>query len=177
MLLESIKLALRTISRNVLRSILTLLGIVIGVAAVIALVTIGNGATSKVTSELSKLGSNMLIARPGAPTQGPPGGGEARTFSPRDVEAIRVLAGIRAMAPAANKGATVHYGGASMETTITGSEPGYFVVQDWNFSAGGPFTDSDMRSGTSKCVIGETVRKELFFNESPLGNVIRLGGL
>jgi putative ABC transport system permease protein len=177
MFFESVKLAFRTIRRNVLRSILTLLGIVIGVASVIALVTIGQGTTQKVTAELSKLGSNMLIARPGAPTQGPPGSGEARTFTTRDVDTLRSLANIKAIAPAANKGVTVVFEGASHETTVTGTEPDYFIVQDWDFSEGGAFSISDVRSGTAVCVIGETVRKELFSTVPPIGRVVRVAGM
>ena len=175
MIWESVKLAFRTIRRNVLRSILTLLGIVIGVAAVIALVTIGQGATDKITSELSKLGSNMLIARPGASTQGPPGGSDARTFTTRDVDALRALSGIRALSPSANKQATVHFNGASLDTTVTGAEAGYFTVQDWTFTDGGPFSDSDVRSGASICVIGETIRKDLFATQTAVGASIRIG--
>ncbi len=177
MLWETVKLALRTIRRNVLRSILTLLGIVIGVAAVIALVTIGQGATNKVASEMSKLGSNMLIARPGAPTQGPPGGSEARTFTSRDVDALRTLTNVKAIAPAANKGATAVFEGASIDTTVTGADPGYFIVQDWSFTSGGPFSDNDVRSATSVCVIGETVRRELFPATTPIGGVLRIGSM
>ncbi len=177
MIWESVKIALQTISRNKLRSVLTLLGIVIGVAAVIALVTIGRGATQKVTSDLSKLGSNMLIARPGAPTQGPPGGSEARTFTTRDVDGLRGISGVRALAPSANKGVTAIYDGASSDTTVTGTEPNFFTVQDWTFSQGGPFTDSDVRSGSAVCVIGETVRKDLFAGVDPVGKIIRLGAV
>jgi putative ABC transport system permease protein len=177
MLWESVKLALRTIRRNVLRTILTLLGIVIGVAAVIALVTIGQGATDKVTTDLAKLGSNMLIVRPGAPTQGPPGGSDARTFSERDVDSLRAIQGIRAMAPSSNKGMTVVFDGASTETTITGTEPGFFAVQDWSFTEGGPFSDSDMRSGAGVCVVGETIRKDLFTSASPIGSIVRIGSM
>jgi putative ABC transport system permease protein len=177
MIFESIKLAFRTISRNVLRSILTLLGIVIGVASVIALVTIGQGTTQKVTAELSKLGSNMLIARPGAPTQGPPGSGEARTFSERDVDSLRSLANVKAIAAAANKGVTAVFEGNSHDTTVTGTEPGYFTVQDWGFSAGGPFTESDLRSGAAVCVIGETVKRELFASVPPIGAIMRVSGM
>jgi putative ABC transport system permease protein len=177
MLWESVKIALLTIGRNKLRSVLTLLGIVIGVAAVIALVTIGRGATQKVTSDLSKLGSNMLMARPGAPTQGPPGGSEARSFTPQDVDALRAIAGVRALAPSANKGVTAVFDGASSDTTATGTEPGFFVVQDWTFTAGGPFTESDMRSGASVCVIGETVRRDLFSTLNPIGETVRLGSV
>jgi putative ABC transport system permease protein len=175
MLWESVKIALQTIGRNKLRSVLTLLGIVIGVAAVIALVTIGRGATSKVTSDLAKLGSNMLMARTGAPTQGPPGGSEARTFTPRDVDALRDIPGIRAMAASANKGVSAVYDGASSDTSATGTEPGFFDVQDWTFSAGGPFTEADVRSGAGVCVIGETIRKDLFFATDPIDKSLRIG--
>ncbi len=89
MLWEAIKLANQSVRRNALRSILTLLGIVIGVGAVIAMVTIGNGTTQKVTADLSKLGSNMLIARPERETFGPGGSGEVRSFKERDVSALR----------------------------------------------------------------------------------------
>ena len=89
MLWEAIKLANQSVRRNALRSILTLLGIVIGVGAVIAMVTIGNGTTQKVTADLSKLGSNMLIARPERETFGPGGSGEVRSFTERDVAALR----------------------------------------------------------------------------------------
>jgi putative ABC transport system permease protein len=175
MIWESVKLALRTIRRNVLRSILTLLGIVIGVAAVIALVTIGEGAKSRMTSELSKLGSNMLIARPGAPTPGPPTGSDARSFSERDVEALRNgLSGVRAMAASSTKQSKVVYGTASQDTTVTGTEPSYFETQDWVFTAGATFSESDARSGTAVCVIGATLVRELFQGENPLGRTIRV---
>lgn len=178
MIWESVKLALRTIRRNVLRSILTLLGIVIGVAAVVALVTIGEGAQSRMTSELSKLGSNMLIARPGAPTPGPPTGSDARSFTERDVDALRNgLSGVRAMAASSTKGAKVVYGTASQDTQVTGTEPSFFETQDWSFTAGGTFSDSDARSGTAVCVIGATLVRELFQGEDPMGRVIRVNSM
>jgi putative ABC transport system permease protein len=176
MIWESIKLALRTIRRNVLRSILTLLGIVIGVAAVIALVTIGQGARDKVASEMSKLGSNMLIARPGAPTPGPPSGSDARSFSERDVEALRNgLTDVRSMAASSTKQVKVIYGTASQDTTVVGTEPTYFTTQDWVFTSGGTFSDSDARSGTALCVIGATLVRELLQGEDPMGRIIRVG--
>ena len=140
MLWESVKLALRTIRRNVLRSILTLLGIVIGVGAVIALVTLGQGTTDKVRADMAKLGSNMLIARPGASTPGPPSGNESRSFTMRDVEALRVgLRNVRGVAPTSNKQEKVVYGTASLDVTVTGTEPDYFTVQDWTFIDGTSF--------------------------------------
>jgi putative ABC transport system permease protein len=174
---ESIKLALRTIRRNVLRSILTLLGIVIGVAAVIALVTLGQGATDKVKADLTKLGSNMLIARPGSGAPGPPSGNEPRTFSDRDVDALHSLTNVKAIAPSANKSVTLIYDASNLEVQVTGTEPGYFVAQDWSFTDGGPFNDTDMRSGAALCVIGSTVHRDLMQNRSAIGEVIRVGGI
>ena len=119
MLWESFKLALRSIRRNVLRSILTLLGVVIGVAAVIALVTIGNGATDKITADLTKLGSNMLIARPGGQSNGPPGGGDSRGFKEQDVDALRRgLRNVKAIAPSANKQVNIVFENSNSNTAM-----------------------------------------------------------
>ncbi len=176
MLWESVKLALRTVRRNVLRSILTLLGIVIGVGAVIALVTLGQGATDKVTADLSKLGSNMLIARPGAPQQGPPGGSDARGFTSRDAEALQSgLRGVRGVSPSANKQSKVVFGSNALDVSITGAEPVYFIVQDWTFTAGSSFSESDTRAGSNVCVIGETLRRDVFAGVDPIGQVLRVG--
>jgi putative ABC transport system permease protein len=176
MLWESVKLALRTIRRNVLRSILTLLGIVIGVAAVIALVTLGQGTTDKVSADMAKLGSNMLIARPGASAPGPPSGNDSRSFTMRDIEALRSgLRNVRGVAPTSNKQEKVVYGTASLDVTITGTEPDYFTVQDWTFVDGTSFSDTDTRSGTNVCVIGATLVKDMFGGGSAMGETIRVG--
>jgi putative ABC transport system permease protein len=178
MLWESVKLALRTIRRNVLRSFLTLLGIVIGVAAVIALVTLGQGTTDKVKADLSKLGSNMLIARPGASAPGPPSGTDSRSFTMRDIEALRSgLRNVRGVAPTSNKQEKVVYGTASLDVTITGTEPDYFTVQDWTFLSGSSFSESDSRSGTNICIVGATLVRDLFSGIEPLGEIIRVGNM
>ena len=178
MLWESVRLALRTVRRSALRSVLTLLGIVIGVGAVIALVTLGQGATDKVTSDLSKLGSNMLIARPGAPTPGPPSGNDSRSFSARDIEALRTgLRNVRGIAPSANKQAKIVVGSAAQDTTVTGTEPAYFTVQDWSFTSGGPFTESDTRGGANVCIIGATLVRELFGGADAVGQSIRVASM
>ncbi len=178
MLWESVKLALRTIRRNVLRSFLTLLGIVIGVGAVIALVTLGQGTTDKVKADLSKLGSNMLIARPGSSTPGPPSGNESRSFTMRDIEALRSgLRNVRGVAPSSNKQEKVVYGTASLDATITGTEPDYFTVQDWPLLTGNSFSESDSRSGTNVCVVGATLVKDLFAGVDPLGETMRVGSM
>lgn len=178
MLWEAFKLAARTIRRNVLRSILTLLGIVIGVAAVIALVHLGQGATDKVRADMAKLGSNMLIARPGASTPGPPSGSESRSFSVRDVEALRTgLRNVRGVAPTSTKQVKVVYGSVSIDASVVGTEIPYFTVQDWVFVEGGSFTESDMRSGTNVCVIGATLVKDMFGGIAPIGETVRVGDM
>jgi putative ABC transport system permease protein len=167
------------VRRNVLRSILTLLGIVIGVSAVIAMVTIGNGTTQKVTDDLSKLGSNMLVARPGRDTFGSGGSGaDVRSFTKRNVATLRSeLADVRGIAPTATRAARVVYGAENYDTTVTGTESDFFVVQDWTFESGRPFSDGDIRSASSVCIIGQTVKTVLFGQVDPLGLRVRLGGL
>ncbi len=179
MLWEAVKLAMQSVRRNVLRSILTLLGIVIGVAAVIAMVTIGNGTTQKVTADLSKLGSNMLIARPGQSNFGPGGGGsEARSFTERDVAVLRAsLADVRALAPASVKSAAVVYGSSNFDSSVTGTDAEFFVAQDWSFTAGRPFSDGEVRSGAAVCVIGASLSRELMGAADPTGKRIRAGAV
>jgi putative ABC transport system permease protein len=174
MLLEAIKLALQSIRRNALRSFLTVLGIVIGVGAVIAMVTIGNGTTAKVSADLAKLGSNLLFVSPG---QFGPGraSSDAKAFNARDVEAMRSqLGGVRAVAPVAQTSVTVIYGAESRNTVVTGTDNAYFVTQDWMLTAGRSFLDGEVRAGRAVCVIGETVRDELFGRADPIGHRIRL---
>ena len=176
MLWEAVKLALSSIRRNKLRSVLTLLGIVIGVAAVIAMVTLGSGASSKVRENLAKLGSNLLIARPGQSTFGPGGATDSRAFDERDVAALKSnLTGIRGVAPTAQKQAKAVFGALNYDTTVTGTHTDYFIVQDWVIADGRPFTDGEIRSGTSVCVIGDTITRELFAGQDPIGERLRLG--
>jgi putative ABC transport system permease protein len=178
MLWESFKLALRSIRRNVLRSILTLLGVVIGVAAVIALVTIGNGATDKITSDLTKLGSNMLIARPGGQNNGPPGSGDSRGFREQDVDALRRgLRNVKAIAPSASKQANIVFENGSSNTSITGTEADYFIAQDWSFSGGAAFSEADARAGNSVCVVGATIARDVLLGVDPMGQVLRVGAM
>jgi putative ABC transport system permease protein len=178
MLWESVKLALRTVRRNVLRSVLTLLGIVIGVAAVIALLTIGQGAQDRMASDMSKLGSNMLIARPGSPTPGPPQASGASGFTERDVEALHArLSNVRAMAAFSQRQSKAVLGTASMDVQVVGAEPSYFTTQDWTFASGTGFSDSEARSGATLCVIGATVVQTLFVQTPPLDSYVRIGNV
>jgi len=174
MLTETLKLALRAIQRNALRSFLTVLGIIIGVGAVIAMVTIGNGTTAKVTAEMAKLGTNLLFVRPG---QFGPGraSSEAKPFNIRDIEALRAdLSGVRAVSPRTRASATAVYGTQNRTTTVMGTDNSFFVTQDWGLKAGRQFLDSELRGGRAVCIIGETVRKELFGPEDFLGRNLRV---
>ena len=176
MLWEAIKLASTSIRRNALRSVLTLLGIVIGVGAVIAMVTIGTGASQKVQENLAKLGSNMLIVRAGQSTFGPGSNNDARAFEERDVAALKAnLSGVRGVAPSAQRNAKAVYGALNYGTTITGTTPDYFIVQDWTLREGRVFTEGEERSGTTVCVIGSTIVTELFGSIDPLGQRLRIG--
>jgi len=172
MFFETLKLALRAISRNMLRSFLTVLGVVIGVAAVIALVTIGNGTTAQVSAELSRLGTNMLFARPG---QFGPGRASSERFTVKDVDAIRdQVNGLRAAAPLNQTTATVIYGGQSHSTTVMGTTNDYFIAQDWDMAIGRTFDAAEER-GRPRCILGETVRSQLFGAANPNGQQIRVG--
>jgi putative ABC transport system permease protein len=174
MLLEAVKLALQAIRRNALRSFLTVLGIVIGVGAVIAMVTIGNGTTEKVRAELAKLGSNLLFMRPG---QFGPGRASAmaKPFNARDVEAIKgQLQGVRAIAPVAQQAATVVYGTENRVSVVIGTDNAYFMTQDWLLVAGRQFLEGEVRAGRPACIVGNTVREKLFGAASPLGETLRV---
>ena len=177
MLYETLKLALQAISRNAMRSFLTVLGIIIGVGAVIAMVTIGNGTTAKVNADLAKLGSNMLFVRPG---QFGPGraSAEAPSFDARDIEAIRTqVSGLKAVAPSSSSTATIVYGSESRNSQVNGSNGDFFIVRDWPIVEGRSFNAGELSGGRAVCVIGDTVRDELFGARSPLGDATRVGTL
>ena len=177
MFFETSKLALRAISRNLLRSFLTILGVVIGVAAVIAMVTVGNGTTAQVKSELSRLGTNMLFVRPG---QFGPGRAstEAKRFNDNDIEAIRnQISGIRAVAPVNRSSATVIYGGQNHSTSVVGTTNDYLISQDWTLALGREFQTAEDRGGQIGCIIGETVRQQLFGGSNPIGQAIRVSNI
>ena len=176
MFLSSLLLALRAIRRNLLRSFLTILGIVIGVGAVITMVTLGNGATRRVADQIGSLGSNLIIVRPGQQLGPMRDGSAAPRFKAADAEAITgQIGGIKGVAPVATRSSTVVYGANNWATNITGSTEGYFAVANWRLAAGRLFTEGEQRAGKAVCVIGETIRKQLFGRESALGNQVRVG--
>ncbi len=176
---ETVILAFREIRRNVLRSSLTILGIVIGVAAVITLVTLGSGATAQVAAEIGSLGSNLLQVRAGQGFRGPGGAsGAAKPFKEDDVKAIsQQISGIAAVAPNASSSAQVIAGNTNWSTSITGSTNDYLFVRAWTLAEGRSFTESEQKSGKAVCILGATVKKELFGNQDPLGSSVRFNGI
>ncbi|MDW6020660.1 ABC transporter permease [Mesorhizobium sp. BAC0120] len=177
MLVETVRLALLSVRRNVLRSFLTLLGIVIGVAAVIAMITIGNGTTEKVKSDISKLGSNLLVVRSGRPpVPGSEPSSVTRQLKDEDVAAlVKHLSGARAIAAASQKQVRVVFGTENITAGITGTDTGYFVARDWKVVSGREFSDSEVRNGAGVCLLGETVRQQFFGAGDPEGAAVRVG--
>ncbi len=174
MLWNTILLALREIRRNVMRSFLTILGIVIGVGAVITMVTIGGGATLQVQQQISSMGSNMLMVSPGK-RLGPGQSSGNVPFKEADAEAIsREVSSIAAVAPVSSQSTQAIFGNQNWTTQVTGSNNQYFYVTNRTIGAGRQFSESELRAGAAVCIVGETVRKKLFGGQDALGEKIRL---
>jgi len=175
MLGTTLILAFREIQRHLLRSFLTTLGIVIGVAAVITMVTLGNGATAAVKKQISSLGSNILSVRPGQRI-GPGSEGEAPPpFKNEDLDAIRdQIAGVRAVAGQAQTTATAVRNAQNWSTTVNGTTNDFLEAQQWMLASGRRFTDAEEQAGKSVCIIGNTVRANLFQGVDPIGQRFRV---
>lgn len=174
MLWNTIQLALREIKRNVMRSVLTILGIVIGVGAVITMVTIGGGATAQVKEQIASMGSNMLMVTPGK-RLGPGQSSSVPLFKLNDAEAItRDVGSVAAVAPVSSQSLQAVNGNQNWSTQVTGSDNQYFRVTNRSIRSGRPFSDGELRSGAAVCIVGETVQKKLFGGQDPLGGNIRL---
>jgi putative ABC transport system permease protein len=173
MIWNALLLALREIRRNALRSFLTILGIVIGVAAVIVMVTIGSGASVQITERVASLGSNLLIITPGQ-RLGMGQRSPAAAFSLDDVQAIAAESRrIAAVAPSSAEAATVIFGNANWSTRVLGTDNGYFRIGNWELADGRFFSEVELRAGKAVCILGETVRRELFGAQNPVGQKIR----
>jgi len=174
MLLNTLMLALRSIRRNLMRSFLTILGIVIGVSAVITMVTLGNGATLAVQNQISGLGTNLLQVRPGQ-RLGPGGGGNAVAFKDTDADAIATqIGGIAAVAPEARSAATLVANGRNWSSSAIGSTNDWLITGNWKLMSGREFSDDELRAGAAVCLIGETVRRELYGRQDALGAQLRV---
>jgi putative ABC transport system permease protein len=168
-------MAFREVRRNALRSFLTMLGVVIGVGAVIVLVTLGEGASAKVRSDIAKLGENLLIVSTGSFRRGP-ASSPARPFTRADAEAIeREISGLSGLAPAASRQLLVVAGSRNWRSNVTGTTDDFFRVRGYTVVSGRPLAAGEGSSGRAVCLLGQTVVEELFGAQDPLGQTVRLG--
>ncbi len=175
-----LRIAWRALSRNKMRSALTMLGIIIGVGAVIAMVGVGQGAQQKVQQQISAMGSNLLFISSGTVNKGGLhlGWGQTKTLVYDDMKAImREVPTVAAAAPGAGSSAQIVYENQNWFTRITGTEPQYFQIRDWPMAGGSSFTEDDVQHDANVAVIGDTVRQNLFGTTDPVGKTIRIGNL
>jgi putative ABC transport system permease protein len=168
--------ALRAMAANRMRSALTMLGMVIGVGAVIMMLAIGKGVEDSVRASIASMGSNLFMVVSGAPQAGGirMGSGSAPTLTLDDAEALKDLPGVVAVAPSSPGGAQVVVGPTNWSTSVTGTTPGYFTVAEVKFGEGQPFDESDVRGATRVAVIGPSLAENLFGGDSPIGRTIRV---
>ena len=175
--LASARIAVRALRVNKLRSILTMLGIIIGVAAVIAMVSVGSGAQARIAEQIQSLGSNMLVVLSGSINQGGVrmGSGSQLTITEEDAWAIqREVQGVHAAAPAMRGGGQVVWGNLNWSTTIQGATPEFFEARDWPVVAGQAFGQDAVDGATKMAILGQTVARNIFGDSDPIGQVIRI---
>src|SRR5256885_11219674 len=175
-----IRIAMRALARNKMRSALTMLGIIIGVGAVIGMVSVGQGAQQQAQQQIAAMGSNILFVGSGTVTRGGMrmGSGATKTLIYEDMLAIlRECPAVQAAAPGSQSSAQVVFGNDNWATQINGTEPQYFEIRTWPFAEGTSFTQEDVEMAANVAVIGETVRKNLFGATDPIGQTIRINNL
>ena len=173
-----LKLASQSILKNKMRTLLTMLGIVIGVAAVIVMVAVGHGAQSRIQDSISSLGTNLIMITPGATQQGgvSQGAGTFNRLTVDDAEKVkREATTLAAVSPVIMTRAQVIGGQGNWRTMINGVSPDYLTIRDWNVASGALFTDNDVRSMRKVAVLGATVAKSLFPGSDPVGAEIQIG--
>ena len=175
-LLTIIGEALRALQLNRLRTGLTMLGMIIGVAAVVLMLAVGQGAQTMVNQAISSMGSNLLIVVPGATSSGAlrSGSGSVQTLTMGDAQAIASLPSVKASAPLITGTAQLNYGANNWSTVVTGVTPDYFEVRDWGTESGALFTEVDLRSATRVVLLGQLTAKNLFGDEDPTGKTVRI---
>ena len=173
---ESFLMAWASLIANKMRSILTMLGIIIGVAAVIALVSIGNGVKQDIQNSISSLGSNLLMVMPGAPrTPGVrPSAGSMKSLKVADYEAIAKLDGVKAASPMTNGAYVVIYQNKNWTTSVSGVNANYLDVNNWSMKSGRFLSEKNVQNRERVAVVGKTVVKNLFGDEDPVGKEIRV---
>ena len=178
--LAILKIAIRALTRNKMRSLLTMLGIIIGVGAVIATVGLGQGAQQQVQDQIASMGTNLLYISSGSVNKGGIrlGGGATKTLVNDDMKAIlQQVPTVNMVAPGAGSSAQVVFDNQNWSTRITGTEPQYFDIRNWAFAQGGNFTQDDVTRSTNVVVLGATVQQNLFGNSNPVGQTVRIGTL
>jgi putative ABC transport system permease protein len=179
-LVAIIRIAMRALARNKLRSMLTMLGIIIGVGAVIAMVSVGQGAQQQAQQQIAAMGSNMLFVQSGTVNRGGMrmGWGATKTLVYDDLLAIlRECPSVKAAAPGSQASAQVVFGNDNWATNINGTEPQYFDIRSWPMAEGSSFSQDDVSMAANVAVIGETVRKNLFGATDPIGETVRINNL
>lgn len=169
---EAIRMAGRALKANLFRTVLTLLGIVIGVASVVAMLAVGNGARQSVVDRISSMGTNLLSIRPGAPNMGRSADGVTATLTPEDAKAVARLANVRDALGELQGSATLRAGNIDYKTSITATNVGMPTVREWALSAGAFFTEADEQSYTAVTVLGQTAAQNLFPDENPVGRYL-----
>ena len=178
--LAILRIAIKALTRNKMRSLLTMLGIIIGVGAVIATVGLGQGAQKQVQDQIASLGTNLLYISSGSVNKGGirTGGGATKTLTDDDMKAIlQEVPTITVAAPGSSTRAQVVSDNQNWFTTITGTEPQYFDVRNWNFVQGGTFTADDVTRASNVVVLGATVQQNLFGTANAVGQTVRIGTL
>jgi putative ABC transport system permease protein len=176
-LLASFRIALRALVANKMRSALTMLGIIIGVGAVITMIAVGSGAQRRIADQIASMGSNLLIVMSGSSTSGGMrfGAGTVPTLTADDAKAIQTeIPGVKYTAPSINGVAQVVYGNQNWSTIITGLTPEALYIRDWPVAAGRAFTQQDIDGATKVCLLGNTVAENLFGGIDPLGQIVRI---
>lgn len=179
-LLASLRIALRALMVNKLRSALTMLGIIIGVGAVIAMIAVGSGAKNRIAEQIASMGSNMLIVLSGSSTSGGLrfGSGTVPTLTADDAKAIaNEIPAVKYVAPNLGGVAQVVFGNQNWSTVVTGQAPEFLEIREWPLSSGRPFTQQDLDGATKVCLLGQTVVDNLFGGIDPVGQVIRIKNL
>jgi len=174
---STIKIALRALKVNKMRSALTMLGIIIGVGAVITMLAVGRGASQKISEQIASIGSNLIMILPGATTAGGlrMGAGTQPTLSMADAEAIKKeCPAVSDVAPDLSGGAPIVYGNQNWSTVVRGTTPGILNVRDWSLASGRSFTEQDVKGASKVCLLGQTVVESLFRDMDPVGKILRI---
>lgn len=177
MIRQSIWMALREILLNPLRSSLTMLGMVIGVASVVALVSLGQGTTAQVTAEISRMGRNLVMVFPGSGPRRAGAVSDAPPFEMADVQALERVPDVVALAPVSSTSRPVIYGNRNITTQVTGSSDAFLQVREYALDSGRGFEESDLAGARPVCLLGYQTRQDLFGDQDPLGETIRVGRL